>query len=255
MTTAITSVPGRSSQDSAAVQSRRGRTSINSGWGERLADFALGGGLIVGGLQRRSLLGGALILGGGWFLYAGATGHFQPYAALGLVREGGSGSGLVVERSITIGKPREQVYRYWRDFAHLPTFMRHLEAVTTSDGRRSHWVAKAPLGRQVEWDAEITTELPNELIAWESLPGARVANRGEVRFADAPGGRGAELSVRLTYAPPLGTAGAAVARLFTEEPNQQIDEDLRRLKAILETGETPTTENQPHGKVVIGKER
>lgn len=252
---AATAVP-ESARSSAFEQSLRGPGSINSGRSERLLDVALGSALIFAGLRRRSLFGGALVLGGGWFLYAAATGHFQPYAALGLVREGGrSDNGLVVERTATIGVPREQVYRFWRDFSHLPSFMQHLEAVTILDTTRSHWVAKAPLGRHMEWDAEITAERPDELIAWQSLPGARAPNRGEVRFAEAPGGRGTEVTVRLTYKPPLGTAGAAFARLFAEEPGQQIADDLRRLKAILEAGEAPTTQQQPHGKLIIGTGR
>ncbi|HKV84142.1 MAG TPA: SRPBCC family protein [Ktedonobacterales bacterium] len=238
-------------------QTRRRGSSVNSGQAERLLDIAIGGGLVLAGLRRPfSVAGAALIAGGGVFLYAAATGHFKPYAALGLVRnEQRSGAGLIVERSITIGAPPDTVYAYWRDFARLPTFMRHLDAVTTTDGAHSHWVARAPLGRTVEWDAQITEDRPNELIAWESLPGTLVPNQGEVRFSAAPGGRGTELTVRMTYQPPLGAAGAAVARILLEEPTLQVREDLRRLKAILETGETPTVENQPRGKLIIGKGR
>lgn len=253
MAQVLTRIPPEQARPMPVEQARRGRTSINSGWGERVADVVVGSGLIYAGLRQRSLLGGVLALSGGWFLYAGATGRFQPYAALGLVREEGrSGKGLIVERSITIGKPRRDVYPYWRNFSHLPSFMEHLENVTPIDDYRSHWVARAPLNRKVEWDAEIIDERPNELIAWQSLPGASVTHRGDVRFADAPGGRGTEITVHLIYQPPLGTAGAALARLFTEEPGQQIGEDLRRLKAVLETGEYPTTRNQPRGRIVLG---
>lgn len=238
-------------------QTRRRGSSVNSGRSERIIDIALGGGLLLAGLRHpRSVGGVAMIAGGAWFLSAAATGHFKPYAALGLVRrEQRSTEGLIVERSITIGLPPQQVYAYWRDFSRLPTFMRHLNAVTVTDNTRSHWVARAPLGRTVEWDAQITTDRPNELITWESLPGTLVPNQGEVHFTQAPAGRGTELTVRLTYQPPLGTAGAAAARMLLEEPTLQVREDLRRLKAILETGETPTTTNQPHGKLVIGKGR
>ena len=238
-------------------QTRRRGSSVNSGRGERIADIALGGGLLVAGLRRpRSLSGVAMIAGGAWFLSAAATGHFKPYAALGLVRrEQRSNAGLIVERSITIGLPQQQVYAYWRDFSRLPTFMRHLALVTMTDNSRSHWVARAPLGRQVEWDAQITLDRPSELIAWESLPGTLVPNQGAVHFTEAPGGRGTEVTVRITYQPPMGTAGAAAARMLLEEPTLQVREDLRRLKAILETGETPSTSDQPHGKLIIGKGR
>ncbi|HEV7136050.1 MAG TPA: SRPBCC family protein [Steroidobacteraceae bacterium] len=238
-------------------QTRRRGSSVNSGRAERILDIGIGGGLVLAGLRRPfSVTGAALIAGGGVFLYAAATGHFKLYAALGLVRAGQrSGAGLIVERSITVGSSPETVYAYWRDFARLPTFMRHLETVTTTDETHSHWVARAPLGKHVEWDAEITADRPNKLIAWQSLPGTLVPNQGEVRFMAAPGDRGTEVTVRMTYQPPMGSAGAAAARMLLEEPTLQIREDLRRLKAILETGETPTTDNQPHGKLIIGKGR
>ncbi len=245
--------PLAASQFAPVEQARRGWTSVNSGWGERIADIGLGGTLVALGLRRGSWPGAVMIASGGMFLYAAATGHFPPYAALALVRERqSSGAGLVVEQAVTIQAPRQQVYAYVRDFTHLPAFANNLRSVTATDGHRSHWIAEAPLGRQVEWDAQITAERPDELIVWESLPGAQVPNHGEVRFADAPGGRGTELIVRLAYQPPLGTAGAALARVFTKEPNQQVGEDFRRLKAILEAGEAPTTKGQPHGRLAIG---
>jgi uncharacterized membrane protein len=250
MGSAVSELPGATSP-AVVEQARRGRSSINSGVGERIADLFIGGALVASGVVRRGIGGATLIAGGGWFLYAAATGHFSPYATLSLVREGRRSSApLIVERSITVNLPREQAYAYWRDLARLPTFMRNLESVTVTDQTRSHWVVTAPLGKRVEWDAEVTDDQPNARIAWRSLPGTNVPNQGEVRFADAPGQRGAEIWVRLTYQPPLGTAGAVVARLYRREPNQQIDVDLRRLKAILEAGEAPTVERQPHGKHV-----
>ena len=238
-------------------QTRRGRSSVNSGWGERIADLGVGSALVLGGIRslskRRWPLGVAMTLGGGYLLYAGVTGHFSPYAQLGLVREGRkSQGGLVVQRSITILAPREQVYEYWRDLTHLPAFMSHLERVSTIDEKRSHWVVRAPLGTHAEWDAEMTEEQPNELLAWQSLPDASISNQGRVRFSDAPVGRGTQVEVRLVYEPPFGTGGAALARLFGEEPTQQVDSDLRRLKALLEAGEAPTTQNQPRGGLVVG---
>ena len=126
--------------------------------------------------------------------------------------------------------------------------MRHLESVRTIDDNRSHWVAKAPLGQTVEWDAGTDEERENELIAWRSLPGADVVNVGSVQFSRASGGRGTQVTVKLEYSPPGGAAGAAVAKLFGEEPSQQVDDDLRRFKALMETGEIPTTDGQPAGE-------
>jgi uncharacterized membrane protein len=119
--------------------------------------------------------------------------------------------------------------------------MIHLESVTTGPGGRSHWVAKAP-GGSVEWDAEITEDQPGELLSWQSIEGADVANGGSVRFADAPGDRGTEIHVALHYDPPGGTAGAMVAKLFGEEPSQQLLDDLRRFKQVMETGEVVRSE-------------
>src|SRR3954454_9102737 len=130
--------------------------------------------------------------------------------------------------SITINAERDAVYGRWRDFAQLPTFMYHLEAVTVTDDRHSHWIAKGPADTTFEWDAEITDDEPGVHIAWRSLPGSTLDNAGDVRFAPAPGGRGTEVHVELTYSPPGGAVGAVIAKLFGEEPSEQVSDDLRR---------------------------
>jgi uncharacterized membrane protein len=128
--------------------------------------------------------------------------------------------------------------------------MRHLESVRVTGDRRSHWVAKAPAGKAVEWDAETTEDRPNELIAWRSLPGSKVYNAGEVRFNPAPGGAGTELRVTLEYDPPFGKLGSKVAMLWREEPGQQVADDLRHFKQVMETGEIvlsdSTKQRGPH---------
>jgi len=150
------------------------------------------------------------------------------------VTQGGPGH---VARSVTINQPVEMVYAFWRNFENLPRFMVHLDAVRITGDRQSHWVAKAPAGRQVEWDAETIEDRPNELIAWRSLPGSVVPNSGQVRFVGAPGDRGTEVHVELIYSPPAGKLGVVVAKLLGEEPGQQVAADLRRFKQVLETGE------------------
>jgi uncharacterized membrane protein len=125
--------------------------------------------------------------------------------------------------------------------------MKHLESIRVLDDRRSHWVAKGPAGRTAEWDAEIINEIENELIGWRSLEGAQVDNAGSVHFKSSPNGRGTEVRVLLQYNPPGGAVGAVLAKLWGEEPGQQIDGDLRRLKQILEAGAVPTTVGQPRG--------
>jgi len=142
-----------------------------------------------------------------------------------------------VTRSVTINRSREEVYRFWRALENLPRFMYHLESVEITGTTRSHWIAKAPAGRTVEWDADIINDLPNELLSWSSVPESDVPNSGTVRFTDAPGDRGTEVHVELNYDPPAGEAGAIVAKLFGEEPGQQVRDDLRRFKQVMETGE------------------
>jgi uncharacterized membrane protein len=143
---------------------------------------------------------------------------------------------LHIRKSISINRAPEDVYSYWRDFSNLPRFMYHLESVQVQNDRRSHWVAKAPAGRKVEWDAEITEDSPNR-IAWRSLPGASVENSGSVSFERGPAGRGTVVRIEVEYQPPAGVAGILVAKMFGQEPEQQIAEDLRRFKQVMETGE------------------
>jgi uncharacterized membrane protein len=154
------------------------------------------------------------------------------------------------KRAITIARPVSEVYAFWRNFENLPQFMRHLESVTVTDSRRSHWKAKSPVGKSVEWDAELTQDRENELIGWRSLEGSDVFNAGTVSFNAAPGGRGTEVRVDLQYDPPFGKLGSKVAMLVREEPGQQVQDDLRHLKQVLETGEIvvsdATKQRGPH---------
>ena len=155
-------------------------------------------------------------------------------------------------QTVTINRPPEELYRVWRRFENLPRFMIHLESVRTTGDRRSHWTAKGPAGRTVEWDAEIVQDRPNELIAWRSLEGADVPNSGSVRFTPAPGGRGTEVRAEFAYRPPAGALGATVAALFGQSPEQQARDDLRRFKQLIETGEVVRSEGNPEG-MDVGK--
>ena len=146
--------------------------------------------------------------------------------------------GIVVTRkSVTVRRSPEECYEEWRDFERLPTFMRHLVSVTMLDERRSRWVARAPAGRTVEWEAETTEDQPGELIAWRSVEGADVYNAGRVTFQPAPGDRGTEVRVTLEYDPPGGKLASKVAMFWREEPGQQVQDDLRHFKQMMETGE------------------
>jgi uncharacterized membrane protein len=157
---------------------------------------------------------------------------------------GGEGAGdgtrkgtTQVKNSLIINRPPEELYQYWHNFENLPEIMHHLESVKVKGDGRSHWVAKAPAGTSVEWDAEVTEDRPNELIAWRSLEGSDVDNSGSVRFEPAPGSRGTIVKVEINYTPPGGALGSLVAKLFGEEPGQQAQESLRTFKQLMETGE------------------
>jgi uncharacterized membrane protein len=164
-------------------------------------------------------------------------------------RNGARNAGAIrVAHAVTINRAPEELYRFWRDFQNLPRFMKHLESVRETGNGRSRWVAKAPGGRTVQWDAEITEDRPNELIAWRSLEGAAVDNVGSVRFDRAPGGRGTIVRVEMRYRPPAGAAGAAVAKLLGQNPGWLVKDNLRRFKQTMETGEVITTEGQPAGR-------
>jgi len=140
-----------------------------------------------------------------------------------------------VKKSIVINQSPDRLYRFWRNFENLPRFMNHLKSVTVIDEKRSHWVAAAPIGDTVEWDAEIINETENETIVWKSLEGADVDNTGSVSFANVPEG-GTEVKVVMEYQPPGGALGAAFATFFGENPQQQLEEDLNRFKQLMETG-------------------
>ncbi|RYG29216.1 SRPBCC family protein [bacterium] len=144
----------------------------------------------------------------------------------------------------TILKPRSEVYAFWRDWKNLPRFSPYLKSVEETLPGRTTWVAKGPTG-DVKWEAETTADEPGSKIAWRSLKGADVANAGEVDFSDAPGDRGTEVKVSLSYDAPGGKIGAFAAKLSGLEPEQEVAESLRRIKAILECGEVPVVEGQP----------
>ena len=147
----------------------------------------------------------------------------------------------VTVQAVTIARPRQEVYAFFRDFANLGRFMENIERVEEIDATRSHWVVKAPMDHTVAWDSVLTAEEPGRLIAWETAPGAQVKNHGRIEFRDAPADRGVELHATIVYEPPAGALGKVVAELFQKEPGMQAKRDLRRLKMLLETGEIATT--------------
>lgn len=231
-----------SSQDSS------NEPASNLGETERLTSLIGGGALILMGLKQGSLRGALTALTGGGLVYHGATSKKGIVDTVG--EAVGVGQTVKVEKSVSIfNKSPEELYQFWHDFENLPSFMKHLKSVTVIDEQRSHWVVKAPGDTTVEWDAEIVIDDPdNKLIAWSSVAGATIDNSGFVRFQVAPPGRGTEVKVVLEYNPPGGIVGMTIAKLFGEEPEQQLGDDLRRFKQLMEAGEIATTEGQSSGR-------
>ena len=227
---------------------------------ERWVSVVAGSALAAYGLKLRSIPG--LVVGalGGALIHRGATGHCIVYESMGMSTAEGAaaaadnqvsvryGRGVRVEKAATINAKPEEVYRFWRNFENLPRFMGHLQSVKMTDDKRSHWVTKGPAGSTVEWDAEIINEIPNELIGWRSMEGSQIDNAGSVHFTAAPGARGTEVKVVLRYDPPAGRIGATISKLLGEDPAMAVQEDLRRLKMLIETGEIATTEGQSTGR-------
>jgi uncharacterized membrane protein len=218
---------------------------INVSKPERWISAAIGAGLIFYGIKKRSRTGSLLALAGGNLVLRGALGRSFLYQAMGIntaakmknLEQAMAKGSFKVEKSIAVDRSPEEIYRFWRNFENLPRVMRHLKAVRNIDDHRSHWVAKTPAGIEIEWDAEITDERENRKIAWRSLENAEIKNNGVVIFEPISDGRATELRVYLEYEPPAGKAGKAFAKLFGKVPDKIIDEDLRRFKSLMETGE------------------
>jgi uncharacterized membrane protein len=154
-----------------------------------------------------------------------------------------------VSAAMTVRRDRDELYALWRDFEGFPDFMAHLEEVRSTGETTSYWKARGPLGMTVEWEAQITEDVPSERIAWRSVAGSKIDNAGTVRFLAAPGDQGTEIHVDMRYSPPAGAVGAVIAKLFGEEPAVQLKDDLRRFKQIVETGEIVRSDGSPEGQL------
>lgn len=211
-----------------------GTRSSQAGVVKRWGGLVGGGALALYGLSRRSPAGLALAAAGGWLAYSNAKTHVN-------------GRVPVTRSSVLLSTTPEEAYRFWQKFEDFPRFMHHLESVTDLGDGRSRWVAAGPLGTKIHWEAEIVSDRPNELIAWQSLPGSDVKVDGWVQFSKAPGNRGTLLEANIRYSQVKGLLPGVLASLAGKYPNFAIQQDLRRCKALIETDEIPTTEGQSHG--------
>jgi uncharacterized membrane protein len=239
--------------DATAAETQAGSWK-NVGQVERWLSLVAGAVLIAAAAKKRNAATLVAAGAGVGLIFRGASGHCPIYAEFGMSTATDEdarlayGEGFRVERGITIQKSIDEVFDFWRDLANLPKFMEHVIDVKTVDDRRSHWTVQAPMGRTVEWDAEIIHEVRNQVIGWKTVEGADVKHAGSVQFRELPAGRGTELRVELRYDPPGGHLGKWIAAILGEEPSEQVASDLRRLKRLLETGEEPTVEGQPSGR-------
>ena len=224
----------------AAVRSGRNVSDV-----ERWASIAAGTALALYGMSRRRGSGWLLAAFGGWLVQRGASGHCYTYEALG-INTAGTGSdtrralsgrrGVNVEERVMINRPREELYRFWRNLENLPRFMSHLESVERITDTLSRWRAKGPAGTTVEWTAEIINEVENQVIGWRSIENSDVVSAGSVNFEDAGRGR-TQVRVRLQYSPPGGKAGATLAWLMGRDAATEIRQDLARFKQLIESGD------------------
>ncbi len=235
--------------------------SLNAVRVERVLSLLSGGALLSYGLFNRKPTRLPLAIVGGGLVFHAVRGNRVNLPEEWMGEKGVPtstsvpyGHGICIEEAVTIAKSPEELYRFWRDLENLPRFMSHLKSVRVIDNTRSHWVARAPVGMQVEWDAEIINDIPNELIGWRSIASSDIPNAGSVHFTPAPGGRGTHVKVELEYSPPGGAIGAAFAKLFGNEPSQTVSQDLLHLKQLMEAGEIATVAGQPHGsRNVLGR--
>lgn len=230
-------------------EEERANGSGNIGETQRLVSAIAGVGLIMEGLRRRSLGGGALAFTGIGLLYRAASGYCPALGAMGIdMRENQNTNRLgrrkveteqasKIRRSIEISRPPNELYKFWRSLDNLPRIMSHLESVQVITNRFSHWVVKTMTGLpSIEWDAEIINDVENERIGWRSLTDSDVDHAGSVEFEPIGDGRGTRLTVTMQYAPIAGRLGTAVAKLFGEDPDLKIAEDLQRFKESMEAG-------------------
>jgi uncharacterized membrane protein len=221
---------------------------------ERIASTVLGGALLIRSITRRTPGWGVIGIA---LLNRGVSGHSYLYQALGVntangskQQETGATDGVpVIERSITVEKPADELYRYWRDPQELSKILGKFGEVTVVDGNRMHWHMNAPFRRKMEWDTQIVEDRPGQVLRWESLAGASMPNQGTIRFSPAPGDWGTETKLYFRFEPPGGALGRTAVKRLNIVPRLFVEKVLRRYKSLAETGEIPTLEHNPSARL------
>jgi uncharacterized membrane protein len=166
----------------------------------------------------------------------------------------GGRQGVNIQKAIEVNAPPETVFGLWSRFENFPKFMAHVRRVERSDGQ-SHWVVGGPAELPIEFDAVVTRQIPNEVIAWKSVEGQPMRHAGIVRFEPRPEGR-TRITVRMTYNPPAGLLAHGVAQLMGADPKKALDDDLLRMKSLLEEGKTSVAGHETKVEdVLAGVER
>ena len=224
--------------EASAIPPATGTSAMNVGTPERIVSALGGAALTVMALRDiKSPAGVSMLLTGGFLLVRGLSGYCAVNNALGRNTARKPGSPVEVATTVSLDKPRSEVYSFWRKLENLPRFMKHLEAVEEIDQTRSKWTAKGPAGvGSVSWEAEIVEDHQNEFVSWRSLPGSTVDNAGQVRFIETP--RGTDIKVQMTYRLPAGDVGSFAGRLFGPMAEKMMKEDLKGLKKVMENRET-----------------
>lgn len=185
----------------------------------------------------------AMAVAGGYLAYRGITGHCDIYKIAGKGKLPDTVKNINIRTLVTVNKPRQEVYAFWRKLSNLSLFMSHLKSVEVIDEKRSHWEAKIPGDViKLEWDAEIVKEIDGELISWNSLPHASIQNAGKVEFRDADE-NGTEIKVVITYRAPFGEVGEGITSLFNPMFEKMIKKDVKNFKRYIETGENALVES------------
>lgn len=207
----------------------------NLAWGERVVSLSLGTKIAaagIGSLFRNPVRGLVEAAAGGYLMFRGITGVCPVYKRIGISKNPAS---IHITHILTVNKPKQEVYQFWRKLENLPLFMKHLASVVEKDAKNSYWVARVPGNfAKLGWEAQIIRDDPGKLISWKSSKGSTIDNEGHVSFSDTPDGKGTVINVVIAYKSPIGGTGEGLAKLFTPVFEKMIRNDIENFKSYIE---------------------